>query len=321
MEWVWLLYLAAGVAGFLAAMALLTRWLAGSAERRFPPMGRFVDSGGIKLHYIEKGAGAPVVLLHGSNGSLHDYRLSIFERASEEFRVMAFDRPGHGYSERHEPSSRVPALHAELICKAWKELGMSRPVLVAHSSAGAVAMDLATKHPEELGGLVLLSGVVYGWEGNPIPIVPLYRAMLRPWLGPFLLGTILVPLGRVLGRSLLKSTFAPDPVPRDYSKIGLAMAARPGPLRAEAEDLICLPTSLQAMQGSYPDVRLPIVIVVGEEDRNVPKEGQSLRLKGDVASSRLVLLPMTGHMPMFTKPEEVLDAIRSVVHLQYKDPD
>jgi pimeloyl-ACP methyl ester carboxylesterase len=315
-QWDWLLYLVVGVIGFLAIMALLTWWLVRSAERRFPPVGKFVESGGIRLHYIEKGEGPPVVMLHGSNGSLHDYRLSIFDRASDEFRVMAFDRPGHGYSERHGPSSSVPSLHAELVCKAWKDLGMSRPILVAHSSAGAVAMDLATRHPEELGGVVLLSGVLYGWEGNPIPVIPLYRVMLKPWIGPFLLGTILVPLGRVLGRSLLKFIFAPDPVPQDYSRVGLAMAARPEPLRAEAEDLLCLSPSLQA---SYPDVRIPVVIMVGEEDHNVPKEEQSLRLKRELASSRLVLLPRTGHMPMFTKPDEVLDAIRSVVPPPYKE--
>jgi len=82
---------------------------------------------------------------------------------------------------------------------------------------------------------------------------------------------------------------------------------------------MCLAPSLQALQGSYPEVRLPLVIVVGEEDRNVPKEGQSLRLKKDLPSSRLILLPGTGHMPMFTKPDEVLEAIRSVARLQNKD--
>jgi len=319
MGWEWLAYLTLVVLGFFIIMALLSWWLVRSAERKFPPVGRFVESEGIRLHYIEKGAGMPVVMLHGSNGSLHDYRLSIFEKASQEFRVIAFDRPGHGYSERHERSTCASCRQAELICQAWKELGMSQPILVAHSSAGAVAMDLATKHPEDLGGVVLLSGVIYGWQGNPIPIIPLYRAMLRPWLGPFLLGTILVPIGRVLARSLLKFTFAPGPAPRDYSKIGAAMAARPGPLKAEAEDLMCLAPSLQALQGSYPEVRLPLVIVVGEEDRNVPKEGQSLRLKKDLPSSRLILLPGTGHMPMFTKPDEVLEAIRSVARLQNKD--
>ena len=53
----------------LAASAILNRVLAKMAERRNPPTGRFITVDGVRLHYVERGTGRPLVLLHG-NGSM-----------------------------------------------------------------------------------------------------------------------------------------------------------------------------------------------------------------------------------------------------------
>jgi pimeloyl-ACP methyl ester carboxylesterase len=118
-----------------------------------------------------------------------------------------------------------------------------------------------------------------------------------------------------MGRWLLKFTFAPDPVPKDYRKMGIALALRPSALRAEAEDLECLAPTLQAVEGRYDEVRMPLVLVVGEKDRNVPPEGQCLRLHSEMPGSELVLLRDTGHMPMFTRPEDVVAAVHRTKEL------
>jgi hypothetical protein len=55
--------------GALAAMALVNRHLAKKAEHKNPPAGRFLDVNGVRLHYVERGSGEPLVLLHG-NGSM-----------------------------------------------------------------------------------------------------------------------------------------------------------------------------------------------------------------------------------------------------------
>jgi hypothetical protein len=61
--------IAAGVVVAAVASALLNRWLAKKAERRNPPVGRIITVDGIRLHYVERGTGTPLVLLHG-NGSM-----------------------------------------------------------------------------------------------------------------------------------------------------------------------------------------------------------------------------------------------------------
>ena len=58
------------------ASALLNRWLAQKAERRNPPLGRFITMDGIRLHYVDRGTGTPLVLLHGNGSMIEDFQSS-----------------------------------------------------------------------------------------------------------------------------------------------------------------------------------------------------------------------------------------------------
>ena len=85
----------------LALTALVNYRLAKKAERDNPPIGRFVELDGVRLHFVERGEGEPLVLLHGNGSMLEDFESSgLIDMAAAEYRVIAFDRPGHGHSER-----------------------------------------------------------------------------------------------------------------------------------------------------------------------------------------------------------------------------
>ncbi len=89
-----------------------TDWQTGVLDRRYPPDGTFVDIGdGAQLHYTERKpvgvARAVVLLLHGASGNQADVMLPLGDRlAAAGFRVLAFDRPGHGWSESAGRSRR-----------------------------------------------------------------------------------------------------------------------------------------------------------------------------------------------------------------------
>jgi pimeloyl-ACP methyl ester carboxylesterase len=287
-------------------------------KRAIPPPYHFVESNGARLHYFEKGSGSPVVFVHGSNGSLQDFKLSVMDLLSKDFRTVAFDRPGHGHSERGHSIEAGRSVHGPILVEAWKKLGIERPVLVGHSSAGAVLMDIAVRRPEEVGAIVLISGVVHSGGMEQVPVMGLYRTISRKYIGTVLLWTLLIPLGGLVGRSLLKFTFAPDPVPKDYKRIGLALALRPKCLRAEGEDLVCIAPTLEAVEGKYGEINVPLVIVYGAKDGNVPPEGQSIQLSKEVPNSVLIAVPETGHMAMFTKPLEVIEAIKQAAQLSMR---
>ncbi len=299
------------IIGILVLISFLVLYLNG---KKIPPPYHFVESQGIKLHYFEKGTGPPIVFIHGSNGSLQDFKLSIMDGLSQDFRTVAFDRPGHGHSETHfDEGGRTS--HGDLVIEGWKKIGIQRPILVGHSSAGAVLMDVAVNRPDEVNAIVLISGVVHSSGLEKVPVKGLYRTISRKYIGSLLMWTLIIPLGGLIGNWLVKFTFAPDPVPEVYRKLGIALALRPKSVRAEANDLACVEPTLMAVEADYPKIRVPLIIVYGESDQNVPPEEQSIRLSKEVPSSVIISLPNTGHMPMFTKTEEVTEAIRRAWHL------
>ena len=81
----------AAVVGVLALSALANHHLAKRAERRNPPSGQFIDVDGVHLHYIERGEGPPLVLLHGNGSMIEDFDSSgLIDLAARRHRVIVF---------------------------------------------------------------------------------------------------------------------------------------------------------------------------------------------------------------------------------------
>ena len=219
-------------AASLAAMTAYNIYRARKAEREHPPTGRFVTVDGVRLHYIEKGEGPPVVLLHGNVVTAEDFRTSgVLELLARRHRVIAFDRPGFGYSDRPRGSAWSARAQADLLRGALDVLDINRPVVLGHSWGAAVALALALNHPDDVRGLVLLSGYYYPTLRADVllsspPAIPILGDLLRFSISP-LLGKLLQPL-------LLKGMFAPLPVPADFTTGSTPnMSLRPGQIRAE----------------------------------------------------------------------------------------
>src|SRR5688572_1495824 len=142
-----------------AALALLVYGTAKAVEYRNPPIGKFLEIDGVRLHYFERGSGSPVVFLHGNATMLQDFSLSeAFASAAKQNRAIAFDRPGFGYSTRPTTRMWTPAEQADLIAKALQRLNCGPAKVVGHSWGTLVAIALAERHPALVRSLVLLSG-------------------------------------------------------------------------------------------------------------------------------------------------------------------
>lgn len=103
----------------LASLAVCNHHLARRAERRHPPRGTFMEVDGVRLHYSDRGEGSPVVLIHGNAVSGDDWNTSgVTELLLRSHRVIIFDRPGFGYSERPRGQLWTAAHQAELVRKA-----------------------------------------------------------------------------------------------------------------------------------------------------------------------------------------------------------
>jgi pimeloyl-ACP methyl ester carboxylesterase len=97
------------------------------------------------------------------------------------YRVIIFDRPGFGHSERPRGRVWTAAEQAELLHKALLQLGVERPVVVGHSWGTLVALALAVRHLADIAGLALLSGY-YFWTLRPDVVLVFCATLSRPSL-------------------------------------------------------------------------------------------------------------------------------------------
>jgi pimeloyl-ACP methyl ester carboxylesterase len=297
-------------AATLAAMAAYNVYRARKTEREHPPMGRFVTVDGVRLHYIEKGEGPPVVLLHGNVVTAEDFDTSgVLDLVAKRHRVIAFDRPGFGYSDRPHGSAWSARVQADLLRDALVILGINRPVVLGHSWGAAVALALALNHPNAARGLVLLSGYYYPSLRADVllsspPAIPILGDLLRYSISP-LLGKLMQPL-------LLKGMFSPLPVPARFANGSTpTMSIRPGQIRAESQDGVAMIPGAFAMRHRYQELTIPVVIMAGTKDRVVSAK-QPARLHAQIPHSVLRLVPDVGHMLHYTVPEEVAEAIEEL---------
>jgi pimeloyl-ACP methyl ester carboxylesterase len=134
----------------LLGLVLFTWWTAHQVETNLPPRGKFIDIDGVRLHYIDKGSGPTLLLIHGLAGQVLNFTHSLLGRLTHDFRVVILDRPGSGYSLRPDATLAPLAAQARIISRFCQALGLERPVIVGHSLGGAIALALALDHPEQV---------------------------------------------------------------------------------------------------------------------------------------------------------------------------
>jgi pimeloyl-ACP methyl ester carboxylesterase len=299
-----------GTAAALAAMALYNVFRARSLERAHPPSGRFVNVNGVRLHYLERGAGPPVVLVHGNMVTAEDFDLSgVLTLAAGRHRVIAIDRPGFGYSDRPHGATWTPAAQAHLLRQALAALDINRPVVLGHSFGATVALALALDYPSSVSGLVLLSGYYHPTLRadallSGVSALPVIGDVIRYTVSP-IVGAMMLPLH-------FKAMFSPlSPPGRFADSFAPGMALRPWQIRAESQDGAVMVPGALAMSRRYRDLVMPIVIMAGTEDHVVNVERQAVRLHKEITHSILRLLPKVGHMIHYAEPELVAEAVET----------
>jgi pimeloyl-ACP methyl ester carboxylesterase len=301
---------AAATVGALAISALVNRHLARNAENDNPPAGQFLEVNGVRLHYVERGSGAPLVLLHGNGSMIKDFETSgLIDLAAKTHRVIVFDRPGFGHSDRPRNVVWTPAAQAELINGALDRLGVSHAIVLGHSWGASVAVALALKYPKLVQGLVLASGYYYP---TLRPDVVALSAPAVPLVGDVLVHTLSPIVSRVMWPLLMAKIFGPRSVPKKFEGFPKEMALRPSQIRASAaESALMIPDAFH-FRDEYENLKMPVVIVAGEEDRLIDIDAQSERLHRDVPQSRFHRVPGTGHMIHQTATGAVMSAINEV---------
>jgi pimeloyl-ACP methyl ester carboxylesterase len=276
------------------------------ADAAFPPDGRLIQVDGHTVHAYVTGAGPDLVLIHGASGNLRDFTFSLTAKLAPDYRVIAFDRPGLGWTDAI-PDGDSPMAQATLLRNAATQLGVTNPIVLGHSYGGAVAMAWALQAPDDTAALVLVSAATMPWDGG---IWWLHNVMGNPLGGHTVVPLVTAFAGNKTAEDATRSIFAPDPMPDGYlAHIGAELTMRRATLRANSGQVAGLKPFIIDMSADYASLTLPVELIHGDADTIVPLSVHAARLVNILPNAVLTVLPGVGHMPHHSNEPDVIAAI------------
>ncbi|MGH1428484.1 MAG: alpha/beta fold hydrolase [Arenicella sp.] len=301
--------------------------LAKTVLSKHPAVGQFiqVDYSGetIRLHYLDsladkaqQGSNQPVVvLIHGATGNVHDFQSSIFETLATHYRVIAFDRPGLGYSERPRQGRSKhwcnPQEQMRLIRSALLALGIDQPFVLGHSLAGPVVLDYMMEFGDEMSGAILMSPVSHPWPNG----VTWYNYLdMFPGIKQLLVYTWLPVIGYFNVSTGLKKLFDPEQPTQGYrEKTALDLFFRPQVMLDNFRDqrLLCEYVALAGRK--YRQITTPVQIITGKDDDVVSSWLHAEKLSYELQNVQWLDIPGVGHAPHHSRTDEVIRTIQQFV--------
>lgn len=219
---------------------------------------RFFDSGGVRIRYVDTGAGTPVVLVHGFTGTIERswVNTGILPDLARDHRVVALDLRGHGRSDKpHEPRA-YDDIGTDVI-RLLDHLRIEKSHIVGYSLGGIIAARLLVTHPERFASAVL-GGAAYRRSRSSEADAATEAAALDIEAGIY--------------RALIVSTAPTDEPPPTEE----AIRARSREIAASADvkahaALMRARRVLLVSDAEIARVRLPALAVVGGADPALPR--------------------------------------------------
>lgn len=249
---------------------------------------RFIELDDMRVHYRDEGQGLPLLLIHGSNASLHSWD-GWADALADRYRVIRLDLPGHGLTGPHPRDQYSWQQMADFIDHFVSALGLERMVVVGNSMGGAVAWHYAVNHSSRVTSLVLIdSRGIPSDEPMPlifriysVPVVNRLMAVMTPrW-------SIRQSLEDVYGNEQQVS----EALVQQYFDLTLRAGNREATIKrlSRKVDYSLLPR--------LKTFSKPVLIMWGEEDDWIlPKYAE--RFKAYLPQAELIMYPGLGHMPM-----------------------
>jgi pimeloyl-ACP methyl ester carboxylesterase len=271
--------------------------------------GLFVDVDGISVYVEEAGEGEPVLLLlHGFGASVFSWR-EVIQPLSEESRVVAFDRPGFGLTERPVRGQWLGESpygaegQAALTVALMDASGIQEAVLVGHSAGAVVAALVALEHPERVTALVLVAPAILTSGGGPGWLRPLLAIPQVDHLGPLIVRGFVGRLESVLDQSWYDPSLLTDDVREGYKLT----------LQVEGWDRglweILRAPQPKDLAGRLGEIEMPTLVICGEGDSIVPM-ADSAAVAEAVPGARFARIEQAGHLPHEEQPGDFVKLVQ-----------
>lgn len=307
----------AGALGVGSALGLSARPAAAddaqarAAEAAYPPLGQIMDIRGEKVHATDQGQGQAVVLIHGASGNLRDFQFNLTGLLSSEYRVIAMDRPGFGYSTRaDDPEAWSPYAQAAQLRNAIRLMGVRKPIIVGHSWGAAVALAWAISSPDEVSGVVTASGAMMPWGGfaDFAAFVGIGDAGARYYARRL---SERAETGGIT--DFINRAFRPQRPPPGYiDYIGGELAVREKTLKANTQDFANIQAAMRSLEPNYPGLNVPVEVIHGDADWLLDFDRHALGIQKRLPDVNVTRLSGVGHMSHHARPDQLRAAIARI---------
>lgn len=259
--------------------------------------GQFIKVDGKQVHYIEKGTGKPIILIHGFLYHTVMWEKSI-DALSEKFKVFVIDLWGWGYSERLADLGYSFETYGEQVTGFMDALNIDKATLIGQSMGGGTSVFVAANHPERVNKLILISPAVL-----PYPMSTTGKFYQLPFMGEF--------LNAIPGDSLMRNNietlwfYDKTKVSDEYFQD----IARPLCIEGTYDGLMYILRNVLIDPYVEPEAKMladhdiPILIVHGREDKAVPLD-RSQSLNKLWKGSKLEIFEKAGHTAHEEYPEK-----------------
>lgn len=298
------------IIAFFLICGAITNFIAAAAKAAVPKTGKTTKVRGGEIHWVESGQGRPIVMIHGLGANLRNFTYALTGKLDDEFRVIALDRAGCGWSTRDGIAQSTLPEQARMIAEFIEKEGLENPLIVGHSLGGAVALTLGLNHKEAVGGLALLCPATQPIEEAPEVFkgLDISSAGVRK----FIAHTISGPMGLLMEKKIFGVVFAPEPIAPDFwEKGGGKLGRSPGAFIAASEDMVKGRDSVEEVVGREAELTKPVGVLYAEADEILdPKlHGETF---AELSGADLKILPNRGHMIPLTAPDDCAAFIREM---------
>jgi len=268
---------------------------------------KYITIEGMKIRYLVKGAGSPVLLLHGYAYFLETWDFNL-RPLSQHYQVYAMDLPGHGLSDKPDVAYNI-FFFTKFVTDFMQALGLEHASLIGHSMGGQISLSVAINFPRKVDKLVLETAA-----GLSHDVSLLHKICSLPVLGSA--DTKESPIKTALGQRMKREFYNPDFVAKEIVDLSYQFMQQMPETRRVL--LSILHHSVTA-DGLRPEVvmvdrlhlvKSPALLIHGAQDAIHPVEmsQNACRL---IPNARLKVIDQCGHCPHIEKAAEFNEAVIS----------
>lgn len=250
----------------------------------------FFDSDGVKIHYVERGEGPPVILVHGFTANIDlNWRMpGIYDALASDYRVIALDNRGHGLSDKPHDPDQYGEKMCEDVVRLMDHLKIDKAHVIGYSMGGFITAKLLTLHPDRVASAVL-GGAGWSRPGDELNgFLDTLAKSLEEGKGIAPLIAHLTPAGQA------------PPTEEQINTINamILLGNDPKALAAVARGMKNLAVSEEQLKAN----KVPTLAVIGELD---PLKAGVDALEGVMSDVSVVVLPGDDHMTAVRDPKFV----------------